>query len=592
MRKRVRSSLLLTLTIVGVTVIIGASKMCAQDKPSILDKVLDLSLRRAGVDAKSKEAELAKQFGKDWLNPFTSDEEIRRNLERTRDHILNPTERGKIERVWTDKSSSEEDKVSHILTIVHKASIHSPDDQDRLRAAVIAHSGLLKKSTAMGLPTHEHLIRDLVVTGSEQDLTELLKLQRNPSRYDILRIHAGRGKFPTEVIETIKKWVHDGHVLWLPIVDLLGGSLGGDRGIYFGLEFGIDVTVAESVKKSVEFIPYLAPSGSLKFSEDKKPISKAVEGELTTGVTKIRLKGQVLRSESNVRHLGSHTAGTYHATYIFYTFSGLDTPLLMFKAKPCMGIKKYGKGYIVCLQPYHDTFDAPRFSLNLREWSGGYPVHKALVEYMQCPKCEKRYALGARFCQECGSKLEKLERSGIVETSEEETLSTKVNGSQPAVVSLYEKVYNFFNSRDYSYKVYLVVFALIVLLFLYLRFRLSLKGRAKARIRKRAKLLKKLEKTPADAPKDLHRQLTKKLSKANVRIEKFIKKLAKKIEKLETKLGKVEQGEKGDKKRRKLERKLKKARTARQILVESAQDKKKSPAIETKESEEDTESNS
>lgn len=397
-----------SLVITGVLLFWGGAAVKAQEKQSILDRILDISLRRASVNAKSKEAELAKQFGKDWLNPFASDEQIRKDLERTRDHILNPSERKDIVQMWNDKAATEDEKVSRALTVIHKASIHALEDRDRIRAALIAHSGLLKKSTAMGLPSHEHIIRDLIVTGSEQDLTELLKLQKNPNRYDILQIYAGRGKFPSEVVDSIKKWVHDGHVLWLPVVDSLGGNLGGERGVYFGLEFGIDVQVAESVKRSVEIIPYLAPSGSLKFNEDEKPIAIASKCEMATGVTKIRLKGQVLRSQSNVRSFGRHTAGTYHANYVFYTFSGLDTTFLMFKDKPCMGMKKYGKGYIICLQPYHESFDAPRVSLNLREWSAGYPIPKALVEFMQCPKCDKRYPTGARFCRDCGTKLVKI----------------------------------------------------------------------------------------------------------------------------------------------------------------------------------------
>jgi len=396
-----------TILHIGLTLLLllVCSTGKAQEKQSLLDRVLDISLRRAGVDAKSKEADLAKQFGKDWLNPFASDEQIQKDLQRTRDHILNPSERKEIEKIWQDKSAREEHKVSRVLTIVHRASTHSPDDQDRIRAAVIAHTGLLKKSTAMGLPTHEHLIRELIVTGSEEDLAELLKLQQNPKRYDIVQIYGKRGEFPSEVIDSIKKWIHDGHVLWLPILDSLGGDLEGERGVYFGLEFGIDVGVSESVRKSLEIIPYLAPQGSLKLPEDQKPIAMAIASELTTGVSKLRLKGQRLSSESNVRRFGGHTAGTYHATYKFYNFTGLDTPLLELKGKPCMGIKKYGKGFVVCMQPYHGSFDASRFTLNLREWSGGYPVHKALVEFMQCPKCDKRYPLGAQFCQECGAKL-------------------------------------------------------------------------------------------------------------------------------------------------------------------------------------------
>jgi hypothetical protein len=52
---------------------------------SILDKGLDYSLERSGIDSTSREAELSKRLAKNWMNPFATQEQIDKDLQDIRD---------------------------------------------------------------------------------------------------------------------------------------------------------------------------------------------------------------------------------------------------------------------------------------------------------------------------------------------------------------------------------------------------------------------------------------------------------------------------------------------------------------------------
>ena len=170
-----------------------------EKKQTPLETILNISLHRAGVKVKSKEAELAKEFGKDWLNPFTSDEKLQKDIKQLRDHALDYEDRKRITKIWGNSSATEDERAARVLSVVHRASCRGSGSADRDRAAIIRHSGLLRQTTAMGLPSHDHFIRTLTVTGDNESLAEVLKLRKNPDRYDILQIFVARDKLPTGI---------------------------------------------------------------------------------------------------------------------------------------------------------------------------------------------------------------------------------------------------------------------------------------------------------------------------------------------------------------------------------------------------------
>lgn len=64
----------------GLILTFGVIEVIAEER-SIVDRfLLDPAIRRAGFDPSTPEAEAAKRLGKDWLNPFASNEEIQADI--------------------------------------------------------------------------------------------------------------------------------------------------------------------------------------------------------------------------------------------------------------------------------------------------------------------------------------------------------------------------------------------------------------------------------------------------------------------------------------------------------------------------------
>jgi hypothetical protein len=73
---------------------VGETAFCPHDGSQLtlvergVHGVLDASLSRAGIDPKTPEDQHAKKLGLDWLNPFASQEQIDKDIQRVVDDVI------------------------------------------------------------------------------------------------------------------------------------------------------------------------------------------------------------------------------------------------------------------------------------------------------------------------------------------------------------------------------------------------------------------------------------------------------------------------------------------------------------------------
>lgn len=68
--------------------------------------LLDPALRAAGIKENSPEAARAKEYGKDWLNPFASDADIDKDIGNIKDYVTGSGKTEEIRRIADDKTLS------------------------------------------------------------------------------------------------------------------------------------------------------------------------------------------------------------------------------------------------------------------------------------------------------------------------------------------------------------------------------------------------------------------------------------------------------------------------------------------------------
>lgn len=84
---------------------------------SLIDRILlDPAIRRAGQDPTHQEAEAAKALGKDWLNPFASEEDLRDDLEKLR-RAAAPSEAA-LQKVYENESLTDTQKRAEVERIL------------------------------------------------------------------------------------------------------------------------------------------------------------------------------------------------------------------------------------------------------------------------------------------------------------------------------------------------------------------------------------------------------------------------------------------------------------------------------------------
>lgn len=389
----------------GLLFLFAAWNVHAEEKKTdMLDAILSWSLQRAGVDPRSKEAESAKAFGRAWMNPFATKEDIDKELKHLKKNVLNSSENKAIIRAYKDNKAADDTRLRRISTIIFRASQHGPDEKDKARAGYLLSRSFVDTGVFGTLETHAHCIRELELTGNDWQVQEIWKLGKTPNLYDLIIAHVGTERVPSEALEVLKKWVHDGHTLLAPLAYEPHEVVSDKNSSYFGKAFGVKVLSDRTIKKHFEWIPYVGSSGSTRLSTEEKIVTIAKSDPLNTGVQQLRLDA-VLR---DVNKWG-YRDGFQDWFWNFYHLdpSSVDSPLFQLDRKTYVAVKKYGKGKVLCYLPIDNAYDSARFWINVREWGAGYPIPEAKVEYMLCPNCEKTYPIGNKFCPECGTKLVK-----------------------------------------------------------------------------------------------------------------------------------------------------------------------------------------
>jgi len=83
---------------------------------SPLDRFFDWYLKNAGINPQSPEAKIGKEYGKDWMNPFASQEQIERDLEDMQDIIVGKEQ--KVKSVLDDKSISDSERKKRLRKLI------------------------------------------------------------------------------------------------------------------------------------------------------------------------------------------------------------------------------------------------------------------------------------------------------------------------------------------------------------------------------------------------------------------------------------------------------------------------------------------
>ncbi len=96
---------------------IGADRIPEKTpRKSVVGRLLDWSLRNAGIDPNATDAENAEKFGKDWLSPFGPQETIEEDMQKIVDQVLVGEE--KIDSILQDHTLSDSEKVQHLRKIM------------------------------------------------------------------------------------------------------------------------------------------------------------------------------------------------------------------------------------------------------------------------------------------------------------------------------------------------------------------------------------------------------------------------------------------------------------------------------------------